>query len=213
MPTPQETPRLLAPELPETLCSARIAGRPWSHDKQPPAVWVYRLHKPAWQQAVLTSDGMFSVVGDYGNYAYMWSNWGDCDFRQFFGQIDGGYLLRKIAGSREEYDEEATVRSVRKTLVEAYKDRTFSKREMREVLGALGSADLSHPRGVEAFWEEEIERDSGKYQMLGDIFDWAEIGAIYCHDRDAQAYCEKMRPALQQAIRDQLAREARGQTA
>lgn len=47
-------------------------------------------------QVVLTSDGMFSSVTDYGNMSYAWRSYGDKDFRKFLTGLDVGYFGGKM---------------------------------------------------------------------------------------------------------------------
>ena len=47
-------------------------------------------------QIVLTSDGMFSAVTDYGNMSYAWRSYGNNDFRQFIIGMDVDYFGRKM---------------------------------------------------------------------------------------------------------------------
>lgn len=194
------------PELPQAECRAIVVGKPWSHDGEPPCVWVYRLSAPNWQQAVLTSDGMFSVVSDYGNYAYSWINWGRGDFRRFFAKLNGGYLLGKIAGGRDVYDQEATVKSVRKVLATSYWDGTFSKSEMRQVLAALRETEFSNAEGVQELGVEVIDMDDGTSEEISVILG-GELAAVYGYSSDAKHYAELLRPALQEVIRAQLEAE------
>lgn len=46
-------------------------------------------------QIVLTSDGMFASVTDYGNLSYAWRSFGD-DFRDFMIHINTGYFGSKL---------------------------------------------------------------------------------------------------------------------
>lgn len=46
-------------------------------------------------QIVLTSDGMFASVTDYGNLSYAWRSFGD-DFRDFMININVGYFGSKL---------------------------------------------------------------------------------------------------------------------
>lgn len=46
-------------------------------------------------QIVLTSDGMFASVTDYGNFSYKWRNFGK-DFRDFLCKINTQYFGSKI---------------------------------------------------------------------------------------------------------------------
>ena len=47
-------------------------------------------------QIVITSDGMFSSVTDYGNLSYAWRHFGD-DFRTFLININVDYFSGKLA--------------------------------------------------------------------------------------------------------------------
>lgn len=47
-------------------------------------------------QIVLTSDGMFSAVTDYGNMSFAWRSYGDKDFRQFLVGLNVDYFGGKM---------------------------------------------------------------------------------------------------------------------
>jgi hypothetical protein len=47
-------------------------------------------------QVVLTSDGLFASVTDYGNLSYAWRSFGDEDFRKFMTEINVGYFGTKL---------------------------------------------------------------------------------------------------------------------
>ena len=47
-------------------------------------------------QVVLTSDGMFSAVTDWGNLSYAWRHYGDKDFRQFIIGLSVDYFGSKL---------------------------------------------------------------------------------------------------------------------
>lgn len=52
-----------------------------------PTVWQYdfsSVNGEGWGSFVLRSDGYFSAVTDFGNYAYRWLNHGHDDFREFW---------------------------------------------------------------------------------------------------------------------------------
>lgn len=46
-------------------------------------------------QIVLTSDGMFSSVTDWGNFSYVWRNFGN-DFREFILKLNVSYFGSKM---------------------------------------------------------------------------------------------------------------------
>lgn len=48
-------------------------------------------------QIVLTSDGMFASVTDYGNLSFSWRRTGRNDFRDFICQLNTDYFATKMA--------------------------------------------------------------------------------------------------------------------
>lgn len=48
-------------------------------------------------QIVLTTDGMFASVTDYGNLSFAWRSFGkDSDFREFFTTLNVDYFAQKL---------------------------------------------------------------------------------------------------------------------
>lgn len=47
-------------------------------------------------QIVLTQDGMFASVTDYGNLSFAWRSFGNGDFREFLCSLDKGYFAGKM---------------------------------------------------------------------------------------------------------------------
>lgn len=47
-------------------------------------------------QIVLTEDGMFASVTDYGNLSYTWRSTGDNDFRRFILGLNTDYFASKM---------------------------------------------------------------------------------------------------------------------
>lgn len=47
-------------------------------------------------QVIISSDGMFSGVTDYGNLSYAWRSFGDEDFREFLCRLDAPYFGGKL---------------------------------------------------------------------------------------------------------------------
>lgn len=60
--------------------------------------YTLRTDNGAWLgQIVLTSDGMYASVTDYGNLSYAWRHHGDSDFREFICTIEPDYFATKMA--------------------------------------------------------------------------------------------------------------------
>lgn len=47
-------------------------------------------------QVVLTSDGMFASVTDYGNFSFSWRHTGEDDFRKFIISLNADYFATKM---------------------------------------------------------------------------------------------------------------------
>lgn len=59
--------------------------------------YTLRGEKGEWLgQIVLTSDGMFASVTDYGNLSYCWRAYGDRDFREFLLDLNVEYFGTKL---------------------------------------------------------------------------------------------------------------------
>lgn len=59
----------------------------------------YTLHNDngSWLgQIVLTSDGLFASVTDYGNFSYAWRHYGEGDFRKFLITVNVDYFGGKM---------------------------------------------------------------------------------------------------------------------
>lgn len=48
-------------------------------------------------QIVLTSDGAFMSVTDYGNFSFAWRSYGSSDFREFLCRLNTDYFAGKMA--------------------------------------------------------------------------------------------------------------------
>ena len=48
-------------------------------------------------QVVLTSDGMFASVTDYGNFSFAWRSYGDMSFKEFLIGLGEDYFATKMA--------------------------------------------------------------------------------------------------------------------
>lgn len=60
-------------------------------------IYSLRTENGSWLgQIVLTSDGFFSAVTDYGNMSFAWRSFGDVDFRKFITGLDVHYFGGKM---------------------------------------------------------------------------------------------------------------------
>lgn len=58
-------------------------------------LWTEEAH---WLgQVVLTNDGMFASVTDYGNFSFSWRHTGEEDFRKFLADLSVEYFATKMS--------------------------------------------------------------------------------------------------------------------
>jgi hypothetical protein len=68
-------------------------------NKEPITAQSYVLYTDGGQwlgQVVLTSNGMYASVTDWGNYSFAWTSIGDRTFKEFLLSIDEGYFATKM---------------------------------------------------------------------------------------------------------------------
>lgn len=59
--------------------------------------YTLRTQNGAWLgQIILTSDGSFMSITDYGNFSYAWRHHGEDDFRQFLIKTNKDYFAGKM---------------------------------------------------------------------------------------------------------------------
>jgi hypothetical protein len=59
--------------------------------------YTLRTESGSWLgQVILTSDGLFASVTDYGNLSYAWRHYGEGDFRKFIIGLDVDYFGGKM---------------------------------------------------------------------------------------------------------------------
>lgn len=111
-------------------------------------VTLYRYAIPSiqyegWAEVVMGSNGYFSTVSDYGNYAFRWTAFGDGDFREWFLTLGPDYVRCKLDSSKV-LDDEATVRNIREAICTARRNvairgrRTFTKEQARDAWDEAG---------------------------------------------------------------------------
>lgn len=58
---------------------------------------TYKEHGGWLAQVVLTSDGMFAAVSDWGNFSYAWRSYGDRSFKEFIMSLNVDYFESKMS--------------------------------------------------------------------------------------------------------------------
>lgn len=143
---------------------------------------------------VISDDGFFATVSDYGNYAYAWTHAG-CEFREFLASIGPDYLLGKLCGRRSEYTALDTLKYVKKHILEARRDGGFGKDDARKEWDLLAEHnDLDASEDFSAWLCDT---------SIGDAFEMAS------HDfpADARGFASTVWPVFVTMLRADLATE------
>lgn len=172
-----------------------------------------------WAIVVLGSDGFFSAVSDYGNYAFLWSSTGYADFREFMIRISGdaGYVCGKL--SRTRFSPERTKKLIREYVVSGRRDGAFDHRCFRDPIAdpaarrRFAEDDVSSPREWARYEWDLVEQvaDAESFRDWGErtIFfrdDWYEYAAEE-YPSDVRAFCERVLKRLADALKVELAAE------
>lgn len=153
-----------------------------------------------WAIVVLGSDGYFSAVSDYGNYAYIWSAHGCADFREFAADLekDPHYAVGKLWPHPHEYDGEATFKNAKRMIKKrAREDVSFDSESERWTL-------VDH---------DELNTEFNFHDWLNET-DLPSHDAYECRaerpNPQALAFCEKILPRLAEVLRAEMAKEKEG---
>lgn len=166
-----------------------------------PAVKLHRYKLSSekyggWAIIVIGSDGFFSAVSDYGNYAYLWSSIGTKDAREFF--IDAHerwtYFASKLS-SRTEYDADATLKAVKTHILSDRRNGGLSKEEAREEWDLLSDCNYLEN---DYFFNRWIEGT-----RYGDAWEF-RVDRYPC---DVESFCTITLKRLSDVIKKELGKE------
>lgn len=97
--------------------------------------WRYTIRPDdrslGWCVCIIASDGIVSVISDYGNWNYWWTHIGVPDIRQFFSGLDHDYLMRKF-DPEQHVDLDATLVAVKRRILELRRSGELTKDGARE---------------------------------------------------------------------------------
>ncbi len=160
------------------------------------------LKGEGWAEVVLTEDGFFAAVSDYGNYAYHWTSMGVGDLRLFLLDCDGDYIRRKLDPSMV-FNAERTVKNCRNVVGAAYRHAgnprgTMDKEAVQDALESLKDVDSEYDF---VHWLDDYARFFDDYYDLESRRPPDEI--MY--------FVKLVLPRLQEAIRSELSEEEKKQ--
>lgn len=164
--------------------------------------WIKRYDLPSikgqgWGRFILTSDGFFSCVTDYGNYSYWWSSVGEQDFRAFVAGLarDAYYVCSKLCQHPYPYNGEATCAAIKHHIIEARKHGHMTAEDAREEFDLLrDNEDVSDVACLTRWYDKTRIEDASE---------------LVVHDPPAQtvAFVHKMLPRLAEVLRVEMAAE------
>lgn len=157
-----------------------------------PVLRRYKIRNDrGWAVFVIGSDGYFSVVSDYGNYAFWWSHIGEIDFREFLINLDHDYVCSKLAQDRQkEYQADSTLESVKEYICEARRRGLFTAEEARE------EWELA-----EDFLENEGNPDSWlRFTKISDAWEHA----VYDYPSQLRAFYKNLWKDFAKALHEEL---------
>lgn len=162
-----------------------------------PKVWRYAIPNnkyEGWAVLFIDEAGCFSILSDYGNWAYRWNARGLPDgvtFRQFFLECEDEYLQRKLAPEKV-YDRDSTYATIREEIIRL--------RRRKELTAAEAASEWELPDDYEGLYDEWNAQQWCAATAL------SEPGEFICYKTDPQivAFFEKSMPKLRELIRADL---------
>ena len=131
-----------------------------------PELWRYRIPNidgEGWAIFVIGSDGYFSSVSDWGNYAFIWRDHGCKDFREFLllAEKDWQYFSEKLAHGRV-YDGVQTEKLIKETIIQQRRDKTLSKAEAHKEWKLFTTSEFGGEFGFHTWYLDTELGDAGE---------------------------------------------------
>lgn len=171
--------------------------------------FVWRPNRD-WAHIIISPGGLLSIVSDYGNYAYIWTNHGCPSFKHFLAEMkDPDYFLNKLCGGRKEFDPTRSLSLIRGTLdsllaqeIEVEYDGTkkiITEELIKDIVDEIGDFASECSESEDLF----VERVLNEYPWLSD---YAIDGiAVRVHDQMAVLFVERLWPLFIEKLKEELA--------
>jgi len=149
-----------------------------------------------WARVVLSSDGFFATVSDWGNYAFWWGSPG-MEFRRFVIRLveSPDYVIGKLSPRPWEYDGDESCKSIKRAILDLRRHGGLTADQAREEWALL--EEHEDVDGIAAFtrWHDET--------TLGDAHEH------YCTSPPGQlvAFCKRILPRLAEMLKKELEAE------
>ncbi len=184
--------------MPSQAWTGTVLRGPIETDPHASQIKCWRYYLPSqvgegWVLAWLDAFGFFSVVSDYGNYAYKWSQFGE-DFREFFCGLDSAYVAGKICKNRSEYSGSETEEAIKRYILQKRRNQDWDKEHAAIEWDTACEADFSSSEGFSEWYRQTDIDDAHEY-------------AVYDIDWQTRMFCEKALPRLQRFILDEMVKE------
>lgn len=147
-----------------------------------------------WGIFVIGSDGYFSCVSDYGDYAFFWTHAG-MEFRRFLVRTNADYVAGKLAHGLTVWSADKTVENIKDLIVQHRRGGDWTKEQAREEWDLLESNDFTGEAGFIQWTRESSISDA-----------W-ELASGNNTPTQIVAFSETVFARFQQVLRDELAAE------
>ena len=161
-------------------------------------------HRDWWVMATINTErGHIALSTSHGDWQNMWSCPG-MPFKKFLTTLDEGYLMGKLGGRGEWFDEDATLRQLKTDVISFRREYpgTLSAKDARQIYDDLKDLDLSSV----SEYQHSIERGDIVSRIYDD--DYTSLPCVMDHDPSLRMFVKDLWPGLVQALKDELSQPA-----
>jgi hypothetical protein len=130
----------------------------WAFTKREVEQYQFRGPHGAWAIITLDERGIFQAVSDFGSYSYEgWGHRGGESFKEFLcGLRDCDYFLGKVLPRGEEFDWDATVREIRRSILDRRRYGGLGKESARAAWDDVEHLEHNHDT---TYFVMQMQRD------------------------------------------------------
>ena len=147
--------------------------------------------------------GVLQILSDYGEWSHAWPHHGRKSFKHFLVELgrDTYYLMNKLHGTPDAFQEEKTKVEFRKRILELRRDSTLTKDEARDAWQLIEDADW---QSSESVWHTVSDNYKEFEQICPDV----ELPIVCDWPADLLAFVQRLWPIFVDAIRKEIEEEA-----